>query len=48
MLYLGRVASLCKQVGPVITCLCPKYIKFSFQNYGTDREDKKQGYIVYF
>ena len=43
MWYLRKVASLCKQFGPVTTCLCPKDIKFCVQNYGTGREDKIRG-----
>ena len=37
---LRRVVRSCKQLGPVSTCLCPKYIKFCFQNLGNSREDE--------
>ena len=42
MWYLKQVASLCKQFGPVSTCLCPKYIKFCFQNLGNGKKDKNR------
>ena len=38
--YLRKVASLCEQIDPVSTFLCPKYIKFYFQNLGNVRKDK--------
>ena len=31
-----------EQFIPVSTCLCPKYIKFCFQNLGNVREDKNE------
>ena len=40
MWYLKKVASLCEELGPLSTCLCPKYIKFFFQNLGNGREDE--------
>ena len=40
MWYLRKVASLCEQLGPLSTCLCPKYITFFFQNLGNGREDE--------
>ena len=40
MWYLRKVASSCKQFGPVFTCLCPKYIKFYVKNLRNDREDR--------
>ena len=43
---LRKVASLFKQFGPVSTCLCPKYIKFFFQNLRNDREDEN-GYRLH-
>ena len=43
MWYLRKVASLNVQLGPVSTCLCPKYIKFSFGNLGKGRENKNGG-----
>ena len=42
MLYLGKVTSSCEQLAPVSACLCPKYIKFCFQNLGNGREDKNR------
>ena len=40
MWYLWKVESSCEQFSPVSTCLCPKYIKCSFQNLENVREDK--------
>ena len=40
MWNLIKVASSCEQFGPVFTSLCPKYIKFYFQNLKNGREDK--------
>ena len=42
MSYLGKVASLCEKFSPVSTCLCPKYIKFCFQNLRIGRKDKNE------
>ena len=38
---MRKLESPCEQFFPVSTCLCPKYIKFRFQNLGKVREDKK-------
>ena len=40
MWYLRKVASLCKQLGPVSPFLCPKYTKFCLQNLGNGRKDE--------
>ena len=43
MWYLGKIESSCEQFSPVSTCLCPRYIKFCFQNLGIVREVKNWG-----
>ena len=40
MWYLRKIASLCKQLGPVSTSLRPKYIKCCFQNLGNGGNNK--------
>ena len=40
MWYFRKLASLCEQLGPLSTCLCPKYINFFFKNLGNGREDE--------
>ena len=40
MCNLRKAANSCKQFGPVSTSLCPKYMKFCFQNFGNGREDE--------
>ena len=40
MRYLRKVGSLCEQLGPVSTCLWPKYIKYCFKNLRNGREDE--------
>ena len=43
MWYLRKIESSCEEFGPVSTSLCPKYIKFCFQNLGNVRVDKNGG-----
>ena len=40
MWYLRKVTSSCEQLCSVSTCLHPKYLKFCFQNFGNDKENK--------
>ena len=40
MILIRKVASSCEQLCLVFTCLCPKFIKFSFQNSENVEEDK--------
>ena len=42
MSYLRKVVNPCEQFDLVTTCLCPKYMKFSFPNLGNGRKDKNE------